>query len=119
VGGGGLDIASVIDKVTPYAHDFGPDAPILSARIDIAFHDGTVLFHLQHGFRGHPDTPGRSEAVEEKFRSLVDGLIPPTAAQRLIILTSDLEHQPDVNELIRLTLDLTKKDTSDASFEEP
>jgi 2-methylcitrate dehydratase PrpD len=97
------DIASVIDKVAPYAHDLGPDAPILSARIDVAFRDGTVLSHLQHGFRGHPDTPGRSEAVEEKFRSLVDGLIPPTATQRLITLTGDLEHQPDVDELIRLT----------------
>ena len=97
------DIASVIDKVAPYAHDFGPDALILSARIEIAFRDGTTLSHLQHGFRGHPDTAGRSEAVEAKFSALVDGLIPPTAARRLIALTRDLELQPDVNELIRLT----------------
>jgi hypothetical protein len=47
------DIASVIDKVMPYAHDFGPGAPVLSARIEIAFDDGTILSRLQHGFPGH------------------------------------------------------------------
>jgi hypothetical protein len=50
------DIASIIDRVVPYAKDFGPGTPILSAQIDIALADGRVLSRLQHGFRGHPDS---------------------------------------------------------------
>jgi 2-methylcitrate dehydratase PrpD len=98
------DIAAVIDKVEPYAHDFGAGAPLLSARIDITFNDGRTLSCLQHGFRGHPGNPGRSEAVEAKFRAIVGGLVSPAAADQLVALINGLDRQPDVSRLVRLTL---------------
>jgi hypothetical protein len=55
------DIAAVIDKVAPCAHDFGPSAPLLSARIDITLHDGRTLSGAQHGFRGHPAIPAAAK----------------------------------------------------------
>ena len=98
------DIAAVIDKVVPYAHDFGPGAPLLSARIDITLHDGRTLSGTQHGFRGHPSNPGRGEAVEAKFRSVVSGLISTAAAGQFVALINGLDRQPDVTTLVQLTL---------------
>ena len=98
------NISSVIDRVVPYGKDFAPDMSLLSAQIDIELNNGSILTHLQRGFRGHPDNPGLAEAVEEKFRGIVDGIIPSANIDRLVALVNQLEGESDMSELLALTL---------------
>jgi 2-methylcitrate dehydratase PrpD len=94
-------IRHVIDRVIPYANRFGPDLPLLSAQIDITSVDGRVHRHLQRGFRGHPDNPGRAEAVKNKFTSLTAGILGRETSQAIVRLVDELEKQPNVDQLIR------------------
>jgi 2-methylcitrate dehydratase PrpD len=93
-------IRHVIDRVVPYAANFDPDAPLLSARIEIVLADGRVHRHLQRGFRGHPQNPGRAEAVAEKFTTLTAGILGSTQSDELRQLVEHLDDEPNVLELV-------------------
>jgi 2-methylcitrate dehydratase PrpD len=93
-------IRQVIDRVAPYAADFGPEAPLLSARIEVVLADGRVHQHLQRGFRGHPANPGRAEAVAEKFTALTAEALGSGRSDELKQLVEHLDDEPNVLELV-------------------
>ncbi|WP_328603865.1 MmgE/PrpD family protein [Amycolatopsis sp. NBC_00345] len=97
-------IRRVVDLVQPYEADFPPGSPVLSARIDITLRDGRVLSHLQQGFRGHQDDPGRAAAVEAKFRDNVIGLLPARTAGELVTTVDTLDRLDAAGRLIGLTV---------------
>jgi 2-methylcitrate dehydratase PrpD len=93
-------IRHVIDRVVPYAANFGPDTPLLSARIDVVLTDGRVHHHLQSGFRGHPGNPGRAEAVAEKFTTLTAEILGAPDSDELKRIVEHLDDEPNVLELV-------------------
>lgn len=96
------DISTVTDKVEPFPCDFGADAPLLSAHLEIQLNDGSTLTRLQHGSRGHPGTPGLGDTVREKFRANLRGLSAAPAAEAVTFVVSALEDEPDLTRLISL-----------------
>lgn len=94
-------IRHVMDRVVPYAAEFDKDAPLLSARIDITLSDGRTYHHLQRGFRGHPDNPGRADAVTNKFSAVTTNVLDEEACNAIIGLVNALDQQPSIHELIR------------------
>ena len=54
-------------------------------------------------FRGHFKNPMTDQEVEEKFRSLVQGLVAPSQAEALLHRLWRLEEVADIGEVIRLT----------------
>ncbi|MEU4673644.1 hypothetical protein AB0F91_38245 [Amycolatopsis sp. NPDC023774] len=94
-------IRYVIERLAPYAADFEPGGPLLSARIDITLADGRTHSHLQRGFRGHPDNAGRADAVVHKFTTITTGILDPTDSTRLVRVVDTLDDQPNLDELVR------------------
>ncbi|HEX3779729.1 MAG TPA: MmgE/PrpD family protein [Pseudonocardiaceae bacterium] len=98
------DILRVVDLVRPYAADFPPGSPVLSARIDITLRDGRVLSHLQKGFRGHQDDPGRAAAVEAKFRDNIANILPVRTADEIVSTVDTMDRLDAAGRLVGLTV---------------
>jgi 2-methylcitrate dehydratase PrpD len=93
-------IRYIIDRVVPYAAEFEPDVPLLSAQLDVVLADGSTHHHLQSGFRGHPANPGRADAVAEKYTALTTGILGSSRSQALKQLVEHLEDEPNILNLV-------------------
>ncbi|MFC4944258.1 MmgE/PrpD family protein [Pseudonocardia sp. GCM10023141] len=92
-------IRQVIDRVVPYAANFGPGVN-LSAEIEVVLTDGRVHRHRQNGFRGHPANPGRAEAVAAKFTDLTAEILGSAGSDELRRIVEHLDGEPNVVELV-------------------
>lgn len=91
-------LLAIADKVKPHATEFEAGAPQLGAELKVTLKDGTVYEYYQRAFRGHSENPASDDDVEDKFRSLVDGLLPD--ADAMIARVARFEQLEDVRGLV-------------------
>lgn len=70
--------------------------------VTVTLTDGQALTRTLRYPKGHPSNPFSWEETEELFRYTVRDVLDPSAAERIIELVRDLEHQSDLHELARL-----------------
>ena len=70
--------------------------------VTVTLTDGQALTRTLRYPKGHPNNPFSWEETEELFRYTVRDVLDPSAAERIIELVRDLEHQSDLHELARL-----------------
>lgn len=95
-------ILSVADRVRTHPIRFEPGAPELGATVEVVLKDGRRSEQHQRAPRGFPENPASDEDLRLKFRSLVDGLIPPQRARQIMRTVDALEELQDVSELCAL-----------------
>jgi 2-methylcitrate dehydratase PrpD len=96
------DIVAMVNKVVVQPMSFEPGDSELGSQIDLTLTDGRHLCRRQPTFRGHTDDPADAGDIEVKFLELVDGLLPPGRAERIIETVSTLEELSDVRQLTAL-----------------
>ncbi|WP_433508433.1 hypothetical protein ACQP04_24835 [Pseudonocardia halophobica] len=96
------DVLAATELVKAYPHEFGDDAPLLCARVEIETKDGRVLSGAQPSFQGSPQVPTSPERIVRKFRSNVAGQLPDADADALLAVVDRLETVAHIGELTRL-----------------
>jgi 2-methylcitrate dehydratase PrpD len=74
------------------------------AGIEIETTDGRVIREIVPFSKGLPENPMSADEVREKFRSLVDPILPQGQPQALIETVESLEKLKDIDELVKLLL---------------
>ncbi len=74
------------------------------AGIEIETMDGRVIREIVPFSKGLPENPMSADEVREKFRSLVDPILPPGQPQALIETVESLEALKDIDDLVKLLL---------------
>jgi 2-methylcitrate dehydratase PrpD len=82
--------------------DFAPGESELGALVEVTLRDGRTLRRREQAFRGHPLNPAGPADIEEKFHSLVTGVIPAERADRIVDTVWHLEELCDIAELTAL-----------------
>ncbi len=95
-------IMAMASKVTPIERDTAPGASILGGMVKVTLKDGRTFEYDQPIPRGDHRNPPSDAELEEKFRGLVDGLMPASQAEAIIAGVATLEDMPDVSVLARL-----------------
>ena len=98
----GAAIMAMASKVTPIQRDTAPGASILGGLVKVTLKDGRTFEYDQPIPRGDHRNPPSDAELEEKFRGLVNGLMPASQAEAIIAGVATLEDMPDVSVLARL-----------------
>ena len=94
-------VIAVRDRIAVTA---SPQVRKLEARVTIRLRDGTVLEkHVEHAL-GTVERPMSDRDLEEKFSGLADGVLPKTAAARVIDLCWRIATLDDAGEFARATV---------------
>jgi 2-methylcitrate dehydratase PrpD len=103
-------ILAISDRVTVQALPPGATGPDRQSTVGSLAHtlvwvdlkDGSQLARRQQSYRGHATDPAQLADIQEKFLTLVDGIIPAARAQQIIRVVSAMEDLPDIRELTAL-----------------
>ncbi len=92
-------LAGLTGRVTPQAD---PSMAIGQAAVTVRLTDGRVLEERVKAARGTAENPQTREELEEKFRRLAAGVLPPERVRRLLETLRGLEAVEDLGEIARL-----------------
>ncbi len=93
-------ILAVSRKVRPFAMPMPAGACPLFADVTVRLKDGRSDHEFQGAPRGHPENPPTRQDIEDKFHSVVRGLLDPDAANALVATVHDLENKANVADLM-------------------
>ena len=72
------------------------------AGIEVKLKDGRTLKEIVPYSKGLPENPMSAAEVEEKFRSLVDPIVPEGRSQQIIDAVKEVEKIRNIDELVQL-----------------
>ena len=93
-------IRALASKVTPVAIMVPEGAAELCGRATVFFTDGSSDEAFQFAPKGYPTNPPSDKDIEDKFHSVVEGLLSPEQARDIADIILDIESQQSVAPLL-------------------